>query len=42
VLEIAAEVNNLADEEYYTNSFSRLWVAPGAPRNATVTLRYRF
>jgi hypothetical protein len=27
---------------YYTNSFSRLWVAPGAPRNATVTLRYRF
>ena len=41
-LEIAAEVNNLADEEYYTNSFSRLWVAPGAPRNATVTLRYRF
>lgn len=41
-LEIAAEVNNLADEEYYTNSFSRLWVAPGAPRNATVTLRYSF
>lgn len=41
-LEIAAEVNNLADEEYYTNSFSRLWVAPGEPRNATVTLRYRF
>lgn len=41
-LEIAAEVNNLADEVYYTNSFSRLWVAPGAPRNATVTLRYRF
>ena len=41
-LEIAAEVNNLADEEYYTNSFSRLWVAPGAPRNATVTLRYTF
>jgi len=41
-LEIAAEVNNIADEEYYTNSFSRLWVAPGAPRNATVTLRYTF
>ena len=41
-LEVFAEINNLADEEYYTNSFSRLWVAPGAPRNATVTLRYTF
>ena len=41
-LEVAAEINNLADETYYTNSFSRLWVAPGAPRNATVTVRYTF
>lgn len=41
-LELYAEVNNLADEEIYTNSFSRLWVAPGAPRNATVTLRYTY
>lgn len=41
-LELFAEVNNLADEEFYTNSFARLWVAPGAPRNATLTLRYSF
>lgn len=41
-LEVFAEINNLADEEYYTNSFSRLWVAPGAPRNVTVSLRYTF
>lgn len=41
-IEISAEINNLAGAEYYTNSFSRLWVAPGAPRNATVILRYAF
>lgn len=40
--EIYAEVNNLTDETYYTNSFSRLWVAPGAPRNVTLSLRYSF
>jgi iron complex outermembrane receptor protein len=41
-LELSMQVNNLADTTYYTNSFSRLWVAPGAPRNVTVALRYRF
>jgi iron complex outermembrane recepter protein len=41
-LELAAQVNNLADTTYYTNSFSRLWVAPGAPRNVSVSLRYSF
>jgi iron complex outermembrane recepter protein len=41
-VELAFEVNNATDEEYYTNSFHRLWVAPGAPRNASVTLRYAF
>lgn len=41
-LELSANVNNLADTTYYTNSFSRLWVAPGAPRNVTVALRYSF
>ena len=40
--ELAGEVNNLLDETYYTNSFARLWVAPGAPQNASVTLRYRY
>ncbi len=41
-LEVSAQVNNLADTTFYTNSFSRLWVAPGAPRNVTVALRYSF
>lgn len=41
-IELAAEVNNLTDDEYYTNSYSHLWVAPGAPRNASLTLRYRY
>jgi iron complex outermembrane recepter protein len=41
-LEIAATINNLADTTYYTNSFGRLWVAPGAPRNGSLSLRYRF
>lgn len=41
-LELSAQVTNLADTDFYTNSFSRLWVAPGAPRNVTVVLRYSF
>ena len=28
------------DETYYTNSFSRLWVAPGADRNATISYNW--
>lgn len=40
--EVSGELNNVFDETYYTNSFARLWVAPGAPRNAALTLRYRF
>jgi iron complex outermembrane receptor protein len=41
-VEITAEVNNVTDEEYYTNSFARLWVAPGAPRNASIAVRFEF
>jgi iron complex outermembrane receptor protein len=41
-VELAFEINNLTDEVYYTNSFYRLWVAPGAPRNGSITLRYAF
>ena len=41
-LELSLQVNNLADTTFYTNSFSRLWVAPGAPRNVTVALRHAF
>ena len=41
-LEVFADVKNLFNETYYTNSFARLWVAPGAPRTATVGARVRF
>ncbi|WP_085339710.1 TonB-dependent siderophore receptor [Aquidulcibacter paucihalophilus] len=41
-LELYGQVNNVADTTFYTNSFSRLWVAPGAPRNVTLALRYSF
>ena len=41
-LEVSAELNNLLDETYYTNSFAALWVAPGAPRGGSLTIRYRF
>jgi iron complex outermembrane receptor protein len=41
-VELSAQIHNVADTTYYTNSFSRLWVAPGAPRTVTVALRYGF
>ncbi|MCA3691994.1 TonB-dependent siderophore receptor [Aquidulcibacter sp.] len=41
-LELSGQVNNVADTTFYTNSFSRLWVAPGAPRSVTLALRYSF
>ena len=39
---IAAEVNNLFDETYYTNSFADAWVQPGTPRNAKFSASYKF
>ena len=41
-LELRAEVNNLFDEEYYTNSFADVWVQPGAPINANLSATLRF
>ena len=29
---LSGEVTNLFDEDYYPNSYSRVWVTPGAPR----------
>jgi len=39
---ITAEVNNLFDETYYTNSFSDAWVQPGTPRNVKFSASYKF
>ena len=41
-LELFGDVKNLFNGTYYTNSFARLWVAPGAPRTFTVGARARF
>jgi iron complex outermembrane receptor protein len=41
-LTLRAEVDNLFDETYYTNSFSQLWVQPGTPRSFRVSAAVRF
>lgn len=37
-----ATITNLFDEQWYANSYTPLWVQPGAPRTATVGLRATF
>ncbi len=39
---LRAEVNNLFDEEYYTNSYADVWVQPGTPQNFRVSADFRF
>jgi iron complex outermembrane receptor protein len=41
-LRLSAVVNNVLDETWYANSYSRLWLQPGAPRSASLALRYRY
>lgn len=41
-LRLTLDVDNLFDAQYYTSSYSRLWVAPGTARSATVGLQARF
>jgi iron complex outermembrane receptor protein len=41
-IELFAEVTNLFNATYYTNSFAQLWVQPGQPRAATVSVRVKF
>ncbi|WP_395336317.1 TonB-dependent siderophore receptor [Novosphingobium sp. BL-8H] len=41
-LELFGSVTNLFDAHWYANSYSPLWVQPGAPRTATVGLRAKF
>lgn len=36
------EVNNLFDEEHYTNSYADVWVQPGAPRNYRLSATLSF
>lgn len=39
---LRAEVNNLFDEEYYTNSFASVWVQPGTPQSFRIAADFRF
>lgn len=41
-VELFGSVTNLFDAAWYANSYSALWVQPGAPRTATAGLRARF
>ena len=41
-LEIRADIDNLFDEEFYVNSFSELWVQPGAPSTWRISARVSF
>jgi len=41
-LSIRADIDNLFDEVFYTNSFADVWVEPGAPRRWRVTASYAF
>jgi iron complex outermembrane receptor protein len=36
------DIDNLFDTEWFSNSFSQLWVQPGTPRNARVTASFAF
>lgn len=41
-LSLRAEIDNLFDESYYTNSYSSLWIQPGIPRSYRVSANVRF
>lgn len=39
---LSLDLDNLFDKTYYTNSFQRTWVSPGAARTATLGLQAKF
>jgi len=39
---LRGEIDNLADETWYANSYSQLWVQPGTPRTFRISAAYRF
>ena len=41
-LKIRGDIENLFDETYYTGSFADVWVQPGAPTTARVSVRVDF
>lgn len=41
-MQIALNINNLTNENYFIGAQSYLRLFPGAPRNTTLTLTYKF
>jgi iron complex outermembrane receptor protein len=41
-IKVRVDVDNITDEEIYLNSFSTLWVQPGAPVSYRVSVGYTF
>ncbi|HQS68272.1 MAG: TonB-dependent siderophore receptor [Novosphingobium sp. 28-62-57] len=41
-VKLTADVTNLFDKQFYTASYARLWVAPGAPRAFNVRATFSF
>ncbi|RUO33831.1 TonB-dependent siderophore receptor [Aliidiomarina soli] len=41
-LSVKLDINNLFDEEYFENSYHKLWTMPGAPLNYGVSVKYQF
>ena len=41
-VQLFGSVTNLFDQHWYANSYSPVWVQPGAPRTATIGLRAKF
>lgn len=41
-IDLRFEVDNLFDEEYYTNSFADVWVQPGTPRSFRLSAVFGF
>ena len=41
-LTLRAEIDNLFDENWYSNSFSSLWIQPGMPRNYRLSANFKF
>jgi iron complex outermembrane receptor protein len=39
---LRADVDNIFDETFFTNSFADVWVQPGSPRTFRGTIRYSF
>lgn len=41
-LSVKLDINNLLDEEYFANSYHKLWTMPGSPTNYSVSVKYQF